>query len=110
MSKIAKVAKVLGPAGVMPNPKSGTVTQKVKEAVKQIKKGKVEIRTEPEAPIIHTVIGKKSFKTEELEKNFLEIISLLKQNKPTKAGPFWIKTCFITSTMSPSAQIDVTTL
>ncbi len=110
MAKIAKVAKILGPAGAMPNPKTGTVTDNVKSAVEQVKKGKIEIRTDPSAPIIHTIIGKRSFETKKLVENFDEVLGSLKQQKPSKAKPDWIKSIFVTTTMGPSVQIDVNTL
>lgn len=107
MPKIAKVARVLGPAGIMPNPKNGTVTNDVKKAVEQLKKGKIEIRTEQNHPIIHTIIGKCSFDIEKLEENFDEIMNNLKQNKPSKAKPGWILSVFLSSTMGKSYPIDV---
>lgn len=107
MPKIAKVARVLGPAGIMPNPKNGTVTNDVKKAVEQLKKGKIEIRTEQNHPIIHTIIGKCSFSAENLEENLNEIINNLKQNKPVKAKPGWVVSIFLTSTMGKSYQLDV---
>jgi large subunit ribosomal protein L1 len=106
MSKIAKVARVLGPAGVMPNPKNGTVTSDVKKAVEQLKKGKIEIRTEQNFPIIHTVIGKSSFEAKQLEENLDDITTSLKQNRPSKAKPDWIKSIFLSSTMGGSYQLD----
>ena len=106
MSKIAKVARVLGPAGVMPNPKNGTVTSDVKKAVEQLKKGKIEIRTEQNFPIIHTVIGKSSFEAKQLEENLVDITTSLKQNRPSKAKPDWIKSIFLSSTMGGSYQLD----
>jgi len=107
MPKIAKVARVLGPAGIMPNPKNGTVTNDVKKAVEQLKKGKIEIRTEQNHPIIHTIVGKCSFTIENLEENLNEIINNLKQNKPAKAKPGWVVSIFLTSTMGKSYQLDV---
>jgi len=106
MPKISKVARVLGPAGVMPNPKNGTVSADVKKAVEQLKKGKIEVRTEQNFPIIHTVIGKCSFDTTKLEENLSEIIGALKQNRPSKAKPDWIKSIFLSSTMGGSYQVD----
>jgi large subunit ribosomal protein L1 len=106
MSKISKVARVLGPAGVMPNPKNGTVTSDVKKAVEQLKKGKIEIRTEQNFPIIHTIIGKASFDAKQLEENLADIVSSLKQNRPSKAKPDWIKSVFLSSTMGGSYQLD----
>lgn len=107
MPKVSKVARVLGPAGVMPNPKNGTVTTDIKKAIEQLKKGKIEIRTEQNFPIIHTILGKCSFTVEDLEKNYTEVISNLKQLKPAKAKPEWIKSLFLSSTMGDSYQVDV---
>jgi large subunit ribosomal protein L1 len=106
MPKLAKAARVLGPAGVMPNPKNGTVTEDVEKAVELVKKGKVEIRTEPNASNIHTIIGKKSFDDAKLVDNFNEIMSSIRANKPQKAEANFIKTVFISSTMGPSCQVD----
>lgn len=106
MAKISKVARVLGPAGVMPNPKNGTVTNDVKKAVEQLKKGKIEIRTEQNHPIIHTILGKCSFEASQLEENLSEIINTLKQNKPAKAKPDWISSIFLSSTMGGSYPVD----
>jgi len=106
MAKIAKLARVLGPAGVMPNPKNGTVTTDVKKAVEQLKKGKIEVRTEQNHPIIHTILGKCSFDAEQIEQNLNEIINSLKQNKPSKAKPDWIQSVYLSSTMGGSYQID----
>lgn len=106
MPKIAKVAKILGPAGVMPNPKTGTVSDDVQKAVEQIKKGKVDVKTEKDLPVIHTIIGKVSFDEKNLLANLKEIIATLKQNKPPKSVPEWIKTVYLSSTMGPSFKID----
>lgn len=106
MPKVSKVARVLGPAGVMPNPKNGTVTNDIKKAIEQLKKGKVEIRTEQNHPIIHTIVGKCSFEAKDLEENLSEVMNNLKTNKPAKAKPDWIKSIYITSTMGTSYQID----
>lgn len=107
MAKLAKVAKILGPAGLMPNPKNGTVSEDVQKAVEQFNKGKLEIRTEANGTVIHTIIGKKSFTTQALEENFAELISAVKANKPAKSSETWIKSIFISGTMSPSVQVAV---
>lgn len=107
MPKLAKVAKILGPAGVMPSPKNGTVTDDVQKAVEKFKSGHMEVRTEPNGSVIHVVIGKKSFTTKSLEENFAELISVLKANKPQKAGENWIKSVYLSATMSPSASVDL---
>jgi|SRR3989338_93812 len=110
MSKLAKVAKILGPAGVMPNPKSGTVTENVEKAVEQVKKGKIEVKMEQTAPVLHTILGKQSFSVEDLTANFNEFFGTLKQNKPSKATPDWIKSVFISSTMGSSFKISLESL
>ena len=107
MPKVAKIAKILGPVGLMPNPKNGTVVENIEKAVEEFKAGKVEIRTEQKAPIIHIVIGKVSFGEKELEENLQEIIKTLKQNKPQKAKPSWIKSIFLTSSMGPSIKLSL---
>ncbi|MBP7927959.1 50S ribosomal protein L1 [Patescibacteria group bacterium] len=107
MPKLAKVARTLGPAGVMPNPKNGTVTENVAKAVEQTKKGKVDIKMEQNAPIIHTIIGKVSFGEKSLEENFKDLLANLKQNKPSKAKPNWIKNVYIGSSMGKSYSIGL---
>lgn len=110
MAKLAKVARVLGPAGCMPNPKTGTVTEDVAKAVEQIKKGKVEVRNEVNGKIVHTIVGKRSFDVDNLIANFNEILSTLNQNKPAKVKGDLIRSVFVTSTMSPSVQVDLNNL
>lgn len=110
MSKMGKLGPILGPAGVMPNPKTGTVTNDVEKAVEQFKKGKMEIKNEPNAPIIHSVIGKVSFDEDKLIENFKEIWATLKSNKPQKAKPNWIKNIFVASTMGKSVEVDINSL
>ncbi len=108
MPKLAKVAKILGPMGMMPNPKNGTVTDDIAKTVNQIKKGKINIKNEQNAPIVHTVVGKKSFETQKLVENFDEIVSALKQAKPQKVKlEGYIKSCFISSTMSPAIKVKI---
>lgn len=110
MPKLAQVAKILGPAGVMPNPKTGTVTENVEEAVSQVKKGKVEIRTEKDAPVIHTIIGKTSFEESALIENFKEIYNTLLQNKPAKIKSDWIKSLYVCSTMGEASSVDLASI
>ena len=106
MPKLAKAARVLGPAGVMPNPKTGTVAEDVEKAVEQIKKGKIEVRTEPSAPNMHTIIGKKSFEDVKLIENFNELMAAIKTNKPQKAQPEFIKSVFLSSTMGTAIRVQ----
>ena len=110
MPKLAKVAKILGPVGMMPNPKTGTVTEDVETAVAQIKKGKIEVKTEKDIPVIHTIMGKKSFDDAKLTENFYEIINALKQNKPAKAKSDWIGSVFISATMGPAFSVNLSEL
>jgi large subunit ribosomal protein L1 len=98
MPRLAKFAKVLGPRGLMPNPKNGTVTPNVEKAVLDFSKGQVQVRTESEAPIVHQLIGKIDMKTEELEANIQAIIEAVKKNK--------IKSAFLAATMTPSLKLD----
>jgi large subunit ribosomal protein L1 len=107
MPKLAKAARVLGPAGAMPNPKTGTVSDEPEKAVEQIKKGKIEVRTEASAPVIHTIIGKRSFDDEKLVENYTEVMNSIKANKPAKTQPNWIKSVYVTSTMGPAFEVDV---
>jgi large subunit ribosomal protein L1 len=108
MPKIAKAARVLGPAGAMPNPKLGTVTDDVAKAVEELKKGKVEIRTEKDVALIHTVIGKMSFEETALVENIVAVLESLKANKPTKTKPNWVKSIAVCSTMGPAFRVQYT--
>jgi large subunit ribosomal protein L1 len=98
MPRLAKFAKVLGPKGLMPNPKNGTVTPNVEKAVADFSKGQVQVKTESEAPIIHQLIGKIDMKTEELEANIIAIVEAVKKNK--------IKSAYLAGTMSSSVKLD----
>lgn len=110
MPKLAKAARILGPAGVMPNPKTGTVTEDIESAVEQIKKGKVEVKTEKDAPVIHSIMGKLTFTDKALEENFLEVFNNVKQSRPSKIKGDWIKSVYICSSMGPSFRIDTAQL
>ncbi len=107
MPKLTKIARILGPRGMMPNPKTGTVSTDLVKVVAELKKGKVELRNEANAPIIHTKIGKVSFSKEALVENYNEIFKTLRANRPQKAGTGWIKSAFIASTMGPSIQVAI---
>lgn len=110
MPKLAKVAKILGPLGMMPNPKTGTVSDKPSEAIEEIKKGKIIIKTEKDASVIHTIFGKVSFEKDHLEENLMEILKTLKQNKPSKLKLDLLKNAYICSSMGPSIKLDLSTL
>ncbi|MEK6706948.1 MAG: 50S ribosomal protein L1 [Bdellovibrionota bacterium] len=105
MVAVSKVAKILGPKGLMPNPKLGTVTPDVTKAIKEQKLGKVEYRTE-KAGIVHVAIGKKSFGNDKLKENFLTLaMALIKAKPPTSKGTY-LKNITLSATMSPGISID----
>ncbi|MCC7441477.1 MAG: 50S ribosomal protein L1 [Bdellovibrionales bacterium] len=105
MVAISKVGKVLGPRGLMPNPKLGTVTMDVTRAVSEQKKGKVEYRTE-KAGIIQVAIGKKSFGKEKLKENFVSLATVIAKAKPPTSKGTYMKNVTISATMSPGITLD----
>jgi len=105
MSKLGKVARLLGPRGLMPNPKLGTVTVDVAAAVKEQKAGKVEYRTEKNG-IIHVPIGKSSFTAEQLKQNYTTVLTAIVRAKPTSAKGTYIKSLTLSTTMGPGIKID----
>ncbi|HEX5456727.1 MAG TPA: 50S ribosomal protein L1 [Candidatus Saccharimonadales bacterium] len=109
MVKLAKHARTLGPKGLMPNPKSGTVTADVAKAVEQSKSGKTEYRVDS-AGIVHVAVGKASFGAKKLKQNADELISSIKQNKPASVKGVYIKTVYASTTMGPSVPIEVSEL
>ncbi|QBQ07238.1 50S ribosomal protein L1 [Spiroplasma gladiatoris] len=104
MAELGKIGKILGPKGLMPNPKTGTVTVDVKKAVDEIKKGKVEYRTDKEGNI-HSILGKVSFKEEELLKNYQALIDVIKKAKPAAVKGTYIKNISVTTTMGPGIKV-----
>ena len=105
MAKLGKVAKILGPRGLMPNPKSGTVTPDVAKAVTDAKAGKVEFRIDKQA-IIHQAIGKVSFKPEQLRENAQALLSAILKAKPSAAKGTYVKAMATTTSMGPGIKID----
>lgn len=105
MVAVSKIGKILGPRGLMPNPKLGTVTFDVAKAVKEQKLGKVEYRTE-KTGIIHVGIGKKSFGPEKLKENFLSLAAVIVRAKPPTSKGTYLKSITISSTMSPGIGVD----
>ncbi|WP_254562898.1 50S ribosomal protein L1 [Dyadobacter diqingensis] len=109
MAKVGKLGKVLGPRGLMPNPKSGTVTPDVAKAVKEVKAGKIDFKVD-KSGIIHTSVGKVSFGPDQLAQNATEVINTLIRLKPSSAKGTYVKSIHLSSTMSPGVTIDKNTI
>ena len=109
MGKIGALGRVLGPRGLMPNPKSGTVTPDVAKAVKEVKQGKIDFKVD-KAGIIHTSVGKVSFTPDQIKDNVKEFVQTLIKLKPTAAKGTYIKSIYLSSTMSPGIRLDTKTL
>ncbi len=105
MAKIGKLGRVLGPRGLMPNPKSGTVTMEIGKAVKDVKMGKIDFKVDKYG-IIHTSIGKVSFTAEKIAENAREFMQTIIKLKPSAAKGTYIKSIYLSSTMSPGVKID----
>jgi large subunit ribosomal protein L1 len=105
MRSVGKLGKVLGPRGLMPNPKTGTVTTDIAKAVQEVKAGKVEFRTDKTA-LVHVPVGKISFTPDKLVDNATTVISSVVKAKPSVAKGKYIKGCYISSTMGPGISID----
>jgi len=105
MSKIGPLGKILGPRGLMPNPKSGTVTVDIGKAVKEIKMGKIDFKVDKNG-IVHSSIGKVSFNEKQIYENALEFIRTVIKLKPASAKGTYIKSIYMSSTMSPGIKID----
>ena len=105
MGKIGALGRILGPRGLMPNPKSGTVTPDVAQAVKEVKQGKIDFKVD-KAGIIHTSIGKVSFSPDQIRENAKEFILTLLKLKPTSAKGIYFKSIYLSSTMSKGIKVD----
>jgi len=109
MPKVGALGKILGPRGLMPNPKTGTVTMEVGKAVQESKAGKIDFKVDKYG-IIHTSIGKVSFDVTKLEENAKEVLTSIVKLKPSAAKGTYIKSVFLSSTMSPGLKIDMKTV
>ncbi|MGM9846179.1 MAG: 50S ribosomal protein L1 [Muribaculaceae bacterium] len=105
MGKIGALGRILGPRGLMPNPKSGTVTMDVAKAVEEVKKGKIDFKVDKNG-IVHSSIGKVSFSPEKMADNVREFINTLIKLKPATAKGTYIKSIYLSSTMSPGVKVD----
>ena len=105
MGKLGPLGRVLGPRGLMPNPKTGTVTMDIAKAVSEIKAGKIDFKVD-KTGIVHAAIGKVSFSADKIEGNAKELLSTLIKLKPTAAKGVYVKSIFMSSTMSPSIAVD----
>jgi len=105
MGKLGPLGRILGPRGLMPNPKTGTVTMDVAKAVSEVKAGKIDFKVD-KTGIIHAAVGKASFDAEKIAGNARELINTLVKLKPTTSKGVYIKSIFMSSTMSPSIEID----
>ena len=105
MGKVGQLGRVLGPRGLMPNPKSGTVTMDVGKAISEVKQGKIDFKVD-KFGIVHTSIGKVSFTPEKIKDNAVEFINTIVKLKPTAAKGTYIKSIYLSSTMSPGIQVE----
>lgn len=105
MGIVGRIGKVLGPKGLMPNPKAGTVSMNIADAIKEIKAGKIEYRLD-KTNIIHCPIGKASFGTEKLLENFNALLGAIVKAKPSAAKGIYIRSCVVASTMGPGIKIN----
>jgi large subunit ribosomal protein L1 len=105
MAKVGRLGKVLGPRGLMPNPKSGTVTTDVATAVTEVKAGKIDFKVD-KTGIIHTSIGKVSFTSDKIAENAMELINVISKLKPSSSKGTYFKSITLTSTMGPGIKID----
>jgi large subunit ribosomal protein L1 len=109
MAKVGKLGKVLGPRGLMPNPKSGTVTLDVGKAVKEVKAGKIDFKID-KAGIIHVSIGKASFSPDKIRDNAAEMIQMIAKLKPASAKGTYFKSIALSTTMSPGIRVDASSI
>lgn len=107
MIKLAKIAKILGPQGLMPSPKTSTVTSDPEKTVQDLKKGSMTVKPEPNAPVIHATIGKISFTQTQLQENLEAFLKAVQANKPAKIKGSYLKKVVIATTMSPGIRLSL---
>jgi large subunit ribosomal protein L1 len=105
MAKVGQLGRILGPRGLMPNPKTGTVTMEVGKAVEEVKKGKIDFKVDKYG-IIHSAVGKVSFEPNKIADNVREFLATVIKLKPTAAKGTYIQSVYMSSTMSPGIKID----
>lgn len=106
MTEVRKLGKVLGPRGLMPNPKTGTVTDDTAKAIKEVKAGRVEFKTD-KAGNVHVVVGKASFKPQQIEENARAVIEAVAKAKPQSVRGQYLQSCTLSATMSPAVRVDL---
>lgn len=109
MGKVGALGRILGPRGLMPNPKTGTVTMEIGKAVEEVKKGKIDFKVDKYG-IIHTSVGKVSFSPDKLVDNAKELLQTIMKLKPSSAKGSYVKSVFLSTTMSPGVQVDTKTI
>ncbi|MEO0468958.1 MAG: 50S ribosomal protein L1 [Bacteroidota bacterium] len=109
MAKVGKLGRILGPRGLMPNPKSGTVTPNVANAVKEVKAGKIDFKVD-KTGIVHAAIGKVSFSEDQLKDNAVELLQTLHKLKPSGTKGIYFRSIFMASTMGPGVKLDKATV
>jgi large subunit ribosomal protein L1 len=105
MGKVGQLGRILGPRGLMPNPKSGTVTMEVGKAIQEVKMGKIDFKVDKYG-IVHTSVGKVSFESEKIEANVREFVHTIQKLKPAAAKGTYIRSIYVSSTMSPGIQVE----
>ncbi|AGC66809.1 50S ribosomal protein L1 [Candidatus Uzinura diaspidicola str. ASNER] len=109
MPKLGRLGKILGPKKLMPNPKSGTVTIEIGKAIKEVKLGKIDFRADRNG-IVHSTIGKASFKAFQIKENSIELVNTLHHIKPSSIKGIYIKSIFLSGTMTPGVRVDVNSI
>ena len=105
MGKVGQLGRILGPRGLMPNPKSGTVTMDVAKAVAEVKQGKIDFKVD-KFGIVHTSIGKVSFTAEKIKENAIEFLNMINKLRPSSAKGTYIRSIYLSSTMSPGIEVE----